>query len=218
MDFYSNNYNTSEQNMIGFRPWGKGLLIHGSKEWHQRHTDLIGHRVPKLEIEVEESIEKLKNISIPIGGKSDTYSNEQKILTATVYACTANMVTAADYAEVPYKVALGWKKSSWWDQVLSEIKQTKLEEFDAKATQIIDKLLFNIYEGLKKDNTVRDLAYVLSIIYDKRALARGDPTVRKEVVNHSKILKDLAKEFEKVTKPEENYIEAERVDNEEVID
>lgn len=200
--------------MIGFRPWGKGLLIHGSKEWHQRHTELIGNRVPKLEEEVVSSIEKLKNISIPIGSKSDTYSDEQKVLTATVYACTANMVTAADYAEVPYGVALGWKKTAWWQEVLTEIKQTKLEEFDAKATQIIDKLLANIYDGLKKENTVRDLAYVMSIIYDKRALARGDPTVRKEVVNHSKILKDLAKEFEKVTKPDEEYIEAERVDEE----
>ena len=67
--------------------------------------------------------------------------------------------------------------------------------------ELIDRLQ-NGDEVITKDGDVRqkkigakDLAWIMSIIHDKRALLRGDPTSRTEKIDTAKILDDMAKRF-----------------------
>ena len=96
---------------------------------------------------------------------------------------------------------------------MHQVRQAKHEEFDAAATRIIHKSLEKMYENIEngdaiidKDGNIKripmrakDMALVMGVTYDKRALGRGDPTQRMVKEDSSKVLEDLAKRFLEMT-------------------
>lgn len=199
------------------------------EELYRRNTLLRNNRVPKLEEDKEKTALAL-DLSVLENTKHDKYSAEQKISAVTYYALTGNLLTAADRSGVPWDLVRQWKtRSTWWDELLQQIKQHKMEEFDAKASAVVDDCLAALMERVQKGEEIvlqngqvktksisaRDLAYITSVLFDKRQLARGAATSIKQTSSED-MLKKLKKDFEKMAKDKEEKepktIEGERVE------
>ena len=93
-----------------------------------------------------------------------------------------------------------------------EVRKAKNEEFDAKLTGLLDDTIVEIQDRLMNGETVvdkqgelkrvpvstRNLATLLGIVYDKRALTRGDPTSKVVRVDVNEHLTDVAKKLSKM--------------------
>lgn len=157
------------------------------------------------------------------GHASGKWLPEHKIMAATYYMILGSYVKTAKYmaaseVPVPSSTIAAWRnKSTWWKPLTNQIRKAKQEELDAKLTHLIhsgvdqlqDRVESGEYvlsgedeEGNPKLHRVpmksRDLSIVTGTMHDKRALGRGDPTSRTERVSPQELLKDLAKECEKI--------------------
>ena len=220
--------------MLGPRPYvkklGKGFkpgrfAYNTPEENYLRDTRLRKNRVPKLEDE-KKSIENYIDASVLNSLDNSVYSSEQKVAAATYYALTGNLTLASDRAEIPWDVIRRWKASApWFMEIVDQVHKQKSEEFNAKATEIIDDCLAALVQRVQTGEEVviqngkvvtkalgaRDLAYVLSVVFDKRQLNKGQATTIRQNSTDD-MLKKLKKEFIKMAKKEEEkVIEGERV-------
>src|SRR3990170_7635876 len=119
---------------------------------------------------------------------------DDRLNAALAWLITGNTVEASKICAVPDRTIRDWMSRDWWEAVLEEARRTKQKELDAVWTRIIHRAAESINDRLTEgDHTVtkagqilripvraRDLATILSVITDKRALARGEPTSRSE--------------------------------------
>ena len=123
-----------------------------------------------------------------------------------------------------------WKRKPWWMKLQKEIRKAKGDEFDAMATEaihksvgaVIDRLDNGDYHLDKEGGLVRvpvkakDAAVIGAVLYDKRALGRGDPTSKVERSSPEDSLKKLADAFLKMTGGE--TIEAKKIETTYAVD
>ena len=216
---------------VGKRPYvkklGKGFqtgkfAYRTPEENYQRDTLLRNNRVPKLE---EENKSLVLDTSILNGLDHSKYSSEQKVAAATYYALTGNLTLAADKAQIPGDLIRQWKtRSTWFMDLVNQVYDQKMDEFNAKATAIIDDCLEELVDRVRKGEDVvisngkivkknisaRDLTFVTATLGDKVRLNQGKATsIRK--TSSDDMLKKLKTEF---TKMAGKTIEGERVDGE----
>lgn len=127
---------------------------------------------------------------------------------------------------VPSRTIRKWRqKAPWWKELTRQIRKHKQEELDAQLTSVVMKASGDLLDRLEKGDQVldktgdlvtvplkaMDVAKVLGIAYDKRALLRGDPTARTEKISTSEVLKELKTTFEAMAgkKPPEVIEDAE---------
>ena len=220
---------------VGQRPYIKkigggrkiGMFAYRSpEENYLRDTLLRNNRVPKLEDD-NKAVTSYLDTSVLNGLDHSRYSAEQKVAAATYYAITGNLTLAADKAEIPGDLIRQWKtRSPWFMELVEQIHKQKSDEFNAKATSIIDDCLEALVNRVQrgedvviKDGSIitkaigaRDLAYVLGILFDKKQLNQGKATsIRQESTDD--MLKKLKKEFIKIAESQEaKTIEGERVE------
>lgn len=142
------------------------------------------------------------------------YTPEQKIEAVAAYMITGTIKSAAKICGIPRKTVSDWKNQAlWWDDTLRECRKKKQDELDANFTGVIHtavgKLLDRVEQGdpkLQKDGSIisipmsgRDLAISMSILFDKRALLRGDPTSKVEKTSERERLEQLSKQFTEMT-------------------
>ena len=123
------------------------------------------------------------------------YSPEQKIAAAQAYLITGTSVQAQKYCGVKADVIRDWKtRSTWWTSLFETIQKQKSEELEANFTRILDTSLLALEDRIENGDTKinkdgslirvpmggKEIAVVLAIMYDKRALLRGDVTSRVE--------------------------------------
>lgn len=140
------------------------------------------------------------------------FSAEEKLACVMAYLITGgNSSRAVELACVPEMKAATlrqWKKrSKWWDDAVSHSKVLLQKDLDMAYTRMLhrtEKELFNrVEEGdvvILKDGTevrkplsAKDLMYVHGIVFDKRAMTRGEPTSRTEKVDPLAVVNQLAK-------------------------
>lgn len=141
------------------------------------------------------------------------YTAQQKLEAVTAFVMTGTVMGAVRLTGIKHQLIYEWKnKSSWWPDAYRAVKVQKQEEMDGAMTaiihvaseEVIDRLLHGDEVITKDGDTVRkkmtgkDSAWVLSIIHDKRALLRGDPTSRTEKIDQKQLIEDLAKKFEEM--------------------
>lgn len=139
------------------------------------------------------------------------YHPEQKINAVTTFLLTHSLLKAATFSGVPYGTVRKWSSESpWWKEVLSRIRKQKNDELDARLSITIDKTMGEIEDRLEHGDVVirpsgeqvrkplggKELVTMLGILYDKRALMRGDPTSRSVSTSPSSMLAELKKSFE----------------------
>lgn len=156
---------------------------------------------------------------------ADIYSTHAKIAPEIklqalhAYLMTGTLIGAEKLSGISHQTLSEWKnKSEWWPIVLAKLKKEKQEELDAKFTQLIDKALDQVEdrilngdeaisrdgEKIRKRMSGRDLTTSLAIIYDKRAMVRGDPTSISGKADIKGQLDDLRTEFARMAREELN--------------
>jgi hypothetical protein len=142
------------------------------------------------------------------------YGKEQKLHAVMVYAVTGSVMEMSRQTGLPYDLVRDWKnKSQWWPDVMEEVRKELADELDGKLTGIMAKLTDHIIDRIEngdeihtKEGLVRkkidgkSLAVMLSIVYDKRAIARGDPTSRTERSTSEATLDKMIGRFEELAK------------------
>lgn len=143
------------------------------------------------------------------------YTPQQKIAAANAYLITGTSIKAQRYCGIKADIIRDWKSSStWWPELFQKVKQAKQDELDAilsgtlhHAMGKISDRIENGDERLLKDGTKtkvaisgKDLSIIVSILYDKRALLRGDPTARVENNSNKDTMKLLQDKFEDIAR------------------
>lgn len=140
-----------------------------------------------------------------------------KLEAAIAYLMTGSTEEAGRMVNVPGRTIRSWTQESWWEDVIKEAQTVKQKELDAIWTGLIhkaaDKLRTTIDEGetvlTKTGETkkipvkAKDLAIIMSIAVDKRALMRGQATSRKETVTIEKKLDMIADKFKEIGETKE---------------
>lgn len=141
------------------------------------------------------------------------YTPADKLAALTAYLITGSFEKASTHCAVPAQTIKSWKnKSEWWPALSAEIKKEKNDELEGMLTGILHKGLEDVIDRLEKGDTyydarrgetyilppkTKDVATVVAMLFDKRALMRGDPTRRVESVSTDQRLSKLKEQFEK---------------------
>ena len=149
-----------------------------------------------------------------IYNKKSCYSPEQRISALTTWLLTGSLLKAATLSGVDYSAVRQWASTSeWWKEGIARIRKQKNDELDARITLMIDKTMDEIEERIllgdevvhgpsgqkiRKKINGKDLTTMVAILYDKRALMRGDPTSMQGKATGAGVLADLKKDFEKL--------------------
>jgi len=146
-------------------------------------------------IEVSYSDEELKIDLADLYAPLSPYSPEQKVAAAQAYLITGTSIQAQKYCGVKADIIRTWKsKSVWWNDLFQSVKKQKNNELEATFTKTMDSAVVQLQDRIEngdskvqKDGNIlkvpmggKELAIVVSIMYDKRALLRGDVTSRVE--------------------------------------
>lgn len=138
------------------------------------------------------------------------YTAEEKLAAVLAYVMTGSIRGVVRLTGLKQQVVSDWKNnSSWWPDCYMTIKRDKQEEVDGSLTTIIhaangemldriingDEIINKNGDAVRRKMTGKELAWVMGISFDKRALLRGDPTSRTEKVDTKQQMADLRKEF-----------------------
>lgn len=149
-----------------------------------------------------------------IYSKQSSYSAEQRIAALTGWLITGSLYKASMMSGVEYSTVRKWASDSeWWKEGIARIRKQKNDELDARITLMIDKTMDEIEERIllgdevvhgpsgqkiRKKINGKDLTTMVAILYDKRALMRGDPTSLAGKATGASVLSNLKEEFEKL--------------------
>ena len=145
------------------------------------------------------------------------WSVEDKVAAATQYAITGNSKQAGKLTGIPPATIRWWKtESSWWPELLKEVRKAHAEELDGLQTNLIHKSAQELADRLENGDEVldkngeirrkklggRDLVIIHGTLYDKRALSRGNPTSKVERSDYEALtqLAEQMAEFGRVQK------------------
>jgi hypothetical protein len=142
------------------------------------------------------------------------YSIEERLAVVMRYAACGNLKQVSREMKLSYDTLKHWKNyCDWWAPVLQECRRRKQDELDGTLTNIIDMSLAEIVDRIthgdtkyvaktgetyKVPMTGKELAWVGSILFDKRAALRGDPTTITRPSDAGNI-QQLKEEFKKFT-------------------
>ena len=109
----------------------------------------------------------------------------QKTDNETIYKIMVSMFSTNNFSEtsrqlnIPVKTVEETYKRNIEKEEFAKLRKEKQDDFVEKATRIIDKALNRLEKSLDSENEkiqVNNLSTVIGTLYDKRALAKGDPT------------------------------------------
>ena len=146
-----------------------------------------------------------------MGGK---YTPEEKLNACAVFLVVGSIKKTALYTGIPRKTITDWKlKSTWWPDVLDQLKKQYNEELESKLSVTIDKIMGHLTDRLDNGDTyiirgkehkipvlARNLSSMARNFFEMRALIRGDPTSRTESTSSEKKLDAIAKRLESSTR------------------
>jgi len=162
------------------------------------------------------------------------YPPELKIASAALWCVLGSSVKVSKMIRIPDITIRSWYKEPWWHMAIREVRKAKNEEFDAKLTGLLDDTIVEIQDRLMNGETVvdkngelkrvpvstRNLATLMGIVYDKRALTRGDPTSKVVRVDTNEHLAEVAKKLSKMVDKIPTPIESVTIEGEfkEIVD
>lgn len=127
-----------------------------------------------------------------IGSAQSKHTTEEKINCVALYATCGSMLQVSKYTGVDYDLIRAWKcRAPWWQDTIQKIRLKQQDRLDASMTAIIDSTMKGLADRVEDGEYIqnpktgeiarvpmksRDLAILTGIIFDKRALIRGDAT------------------------------------------
>ena len=113
-----------------------------------------------------------------------------------IYRVMASWAINNSYAEtareldMPLTTVKGIVDANKNKEEFVKLRSRKKEEFSKKASRIIDKALKRLEDEIdneEKDIPINHLTTVIGTLYDKKALAEGNPTARTEIIGEDKL-------------------------------
>ena len=156
------------------------------------------------------------------------WTPEQKLGAVLAYIITGTSRGVFLHTGIPAGTVRRWKhKAAWWPDAVNQMRKRKQDEVDAKLTGALDRIIDNLVdrvdngdvvfnkEGLQERKPIsgRDMAIIMGVTFDKRALMRGDATSRVEKVTTDETLNKLVHKFTELS----NQIEGKTVEGEATI-
>lgn len=139
------------------------------------------------------------------------HTKEQKLLAIDLFCKGTSLSDISNSINVPKTTLQNWKdRSPWWNEIVNKYKIDRQIELDNRLTETIHKALDEITDRLnngdqKPDRNgeiqyipigARDLSVILSNLYEKRALIRGEATsIKTDSKNSLQSLEDKFKSF-----------------------
>lgn len=120
------------------------------------------------------------------------YSKELKIQACSIFTSIGSVRKTAESLGLPIPVVDHWKKEApWWNELTQHFRKEKQQELDALLTNAVHKAVNDLTDRLENGDFkldlktgelhrvpvgAKDLAVISAIVYDKRALLRGEAT------------------------------------------
>ena len=120
------------------------------------------------------------------------YPKEIKLKAVALFCSLGNYKRVAQELGIPEGTIKDWKnKSPWWDDLSIKIRKEQQRDLDALLTNTIHKAIGQLTDrldngDLKYDSKsgelirvpvgAKDLSVTMAVLYDKRALLRGEAT------------------------------------------
>jgi hypothetical protein len=138
------------------------------------------------------------------------YTDEQRREAVAYYVVLGNWQAVSKATGIPHRTCTSWAHMPWFATLYAEVRAEKGAELDGAYTRIIHKAADELLDRLENGDAVliegevkrrpvaaRDLAMINGIIYDKRALARSEPTsiTAKDKESHVEGLAAFMEEF-----------------------
>lgn len=114
----------------------------------------------------------------------------QKTDTETIYKIMISMFSTGNFNEtsrqldIPVNTVKNIYDNNIEKEEFVKLRTKKEDEFVEKASRIIDKALNRLERSLDDKNEkipVNNLSTVIGTLYDKKALAKGDPTANTDI-------------------------------------
>jgi len=132
------------------------------------------------------------------------------------YNLTDNVKASAREAGVVYESARTWINKPYAAKIIALCKVEAQKTLDRSLTGLITRVILSMEERLDQGDynnqgkripiQMDKLLKALSVLYDKRALIRGEPTSRVERVSTEQRLRKLSKRFEALPKKTQEFI------------
>lgn len=157
------------------------------------------------------------------------YTPDEKVEVAAKYIVYGNLKRVGKEVGIPYDTLKSWKKREWWPLLVAESRKAKQDELDGSFTGIIHQAATALADRIENGNSIlgkdgelhlvpmtgRDLAGVAHLMFDKRALLRGDPTSKVVRISQEEHLHRLSDKFEEIArKLSEKQVPGEVLDGE----
>lgn len=167
-------------------------------------------------------------------GELGLWKDAKKVEAVTTWLATGNLRLTASIINVPLKTLEHWKKSEWWNTIVSEVRTEDQQATDAKLSKLIDKSLEVVSDRLENGDFIldsrsgkiirvptklRDTNQVLTQLIDKRQLIRREPTKITQTADGVEAhLRKLAEQFERLVNKRETIVEGQylEVENKEL--
>lgn len=169
-----------------------------------------------IEILEEQQVEDLKDFISPetlemVNRYCDKWTPDHRLQACLYYMILGSSYKVAGMTGIPPNTVRNWMQTPWWKELTKEVRKAQQDKLDIRMTEIIhaategimDRINNGDYRISPKGDVIRvpmssrDLSVAgVAVMYDKRALLRGDPTSRVERVSTDDLLNKLKETFE----------------------
>ena len=136
-----------------------------------------------------------------------------KIAAAAMYVVVPSSYKIGAYLGISPEQVRKWYHKPWWHVAVREVRKLKNEELDGQLTALLEDVVLEVGNRVHNGEDVidsktgqlrkvpvktRDLATIMGITYDKRAILRADPTSKTQKSDAQEHLEKVASKLEKL--------------------
>lgn len=141
------------------------------------------------------------------------YPVETKIAAAAMYVVVPSSYKIGAHLGISPDIVRKWYHKPWWHVAVREVRKLKNEELDGTLTDLLEGTVTEIADRVQNGEEVidnktgklkrvpmraKDLATVMGIAYDKRAILRADPNAKTNKSDTQEHLEKVAERLEKL--------------------
>jgi len=147
--------------------------------------------------------------------KSTWHPEEKRLEVATLWAATKDITQVSNLTGITPHTIRKWQKEPWFQNIVQRVIEEKNDLLDKELSNIIHKAVdllrdrlengdvrvnYNTQKSFRVEVDARTISLLLSNVFEKRQLLRGEATSRSETVqqvSYDKRLKELQDAFTK---------------------
>jgi len=154
-----------------------------------------------------------------VGGGSK-YTDQDRRQAVLEYAIYGSFTRVAKSMDIPRQTLSAWKRTDWWEPLLSEVQQEKNDQIVAGLGRIAEKAILETEDRLENGDVyvaqgkvtrapvkAKDAVLIGAVAVDKRQLLLNKPTSISGG-SGSKKIEDLIKKFQDISQAHKEQMRA----------